>query len=217
MPRATAYALIRVLLQEGFLDAGSEDGGYVIGRQAYRVGLGYRGDAALLRAARPILAALRDETQETVQLSVLDRDRNLVLHREDGTGRVGFIMPVGSYAPVNWSASGCLLVSDLDDAELRARIGPTVEPSPTGLAPTDMTAVIREIRRFRAQGYGVKIGHANAKVAMIAAPVRDPAGHCTAAITVVAYELSLKDRRRRVLVAAVRRSAAELSARLTAG
>ena len=41
LPRASAYQLVAVLLKEGFLARGSDPGAYVLGRQSYRLALGY--------------------------------------------------------------------------------------------------------------------------------------------------------------------------------
>jgi DNA-binding IclR family transcriptional regulator len=214
VPRSSAYDIVTLLARRGYLTA---DGcGFALGRQLHRLGLGHESRSVLLRDARPVIAALRDETGEIVQLSVLDHDANLVVLREEGHGRINIVFPVGTHAPVNWSASGCLLVSDLSDDELRNRLPGTLKPSPTGRAPTAIDEVIRDIRRFRAQGHAVKRGHVHAHVTMVAVPVIDSAGRCAAAITVVAYEVGLTERRVQALTRAARQAALALSRRLGA-
>jgi IclR family transcriptional regulator, KDG regulon repressor len=214
LPRTSAYDIVALLVQRGYLAAAAEDRGYTLGRQLYHLGLGRERASILLREARPVVAALRDEVGEIVQLSILDHDANLVVLREEGHGRINIVFPVGMRTPINWSASGCLLISDLGDADLRERLRATIRPSPTGRAPVEIADVIDEIRRFRAAGHAIKRSHVHEHVVMIAAPVLDGAGRCAAAITIVAYEVGLNERRMRVLVAAAKRSAAELTARL---
>lgn len=217
LPRASAYQLIAVLLDKGFLARASEAGSYILGRQSYRLALGYRGDAEILRIGRDVLRRLRDETGETAQLSVLDRDMNLVMLREEGRGRLVFIFPAGTHVPINWSASGCLLVSDWSDAELTSRLPALISASPTGTASTDLETIVRLIRSYREQGHAVKIGEVHPKVANIAAPVIDESGCCVAAITLVAYELSLTPERLEALISAVSAKAREMGARIAQG
>jgi DNA-binding IclR family transcriptional regulator len=212
LPRTSAYDIVTTLRARGWLTASGS--GYVPGPRL----VGERKDTApeLVRIARPLLAALRDDTGEIVQLSVFDGDQNLVVLREEGLSRIKIVFPVGTRTPVNWSASGCFLFSDLDDAELRRRLPNSIRPSPTGKAPVALNEVIREIRRFRAQGYGVKRSHVHEHVAMIASPILDGSGRCSAAVTVVVYEAGLSERRVQTLVAAARRTAAEITRRLAA-
>jgi DNA-binding IclR family transcriptional regulator len=210
LPRTSAYDIVATLRAHGWLAAAK--GGYIVGPRLIR----HHEDAdpELVRISRPVLAALRDDTREIVQLSILDGEQNLVVLREEGLSRIKIVFPVGTRTPVNWSASGCFLISDLDDAELRRRLPSSIRPSPTGKAPVALNEVIREIRRFRAQGYGVKHSHVHEHVAMIAAPVLDHGGRCCAAVTIVVYEAGLSERRVQTLVAAARRAAAEISRRL---
>jgi IclR family KDG regulon transcriptional repressor len=214
LPRTSAYDIVALLARRGYLAAAAEDRGYTLGRQLYRLGLGHERASILLREARPVVAALRDEIGEIVQLSILDHDANLVVLREEGHGRINIVFPVGMRTPINWSASGCLLISDLGDADLRERLRATIRPSLTGRAPVEIAKVIGEIRRFRAAGHAIKRSHVHEHVVMVAAPVLDGTGRCAAAITIVAYEVGLNERRMRALVAAAKRSAAELTARL---
>ena len=210
LPRTSAYDIVATLRARGWLVTAK--GGYIAGQRL----IGHHNDAApeLVRIARPVLAALRDNTGEIVQLSILDGEQNLVVLREEGLSRIKIVFPVGTRTPVNWSASGCFLISDLDDAELRRRLPSSIRPSPTGKAPVALNEVIREIRRFRARGYGVKRSHVHEHVAMIASPVLDHDGRCCAALTIVVYEAGLSERRVQTLVAAARRTAAEISRRL---
>jgi len=218
IPRTSAYEIVRTLKRRGYLARDEAAGTYSLGRQVYELGLAYQAESQLLREGALAARTLRDEVGETVQLSVLDEQgENLVLLREEGGSGVRIAARIGNRTPVNWSASGCLLVSDWSDEELRRKIGPTIRPSPTGRAPTDMEAVIRDVRRFREQGFAVKLGHMHDHVAMIAAPVIDSRGRCLAALTVAAYELGLTQKRKAFLIESVKRAVGDLSMRLRGG
>ena len=100
--------------------------------------------------------------------------------------------------------------------ELRAMLQRAIKPSPTGRAPTDPDDLVRQIKRFRMQGYGIELNEANEHAGCVAAPVTDVSGKCVAAISIVAPEQRLQRRQREVLVSAVRRAAGKLSRRLGA-
>ena len=92
---------------------------------------------------------------------------------------------------MNWAAAGRLLVSDLDDKSLKELLTRTCKQSPSGNALMDVAKLIRQIRRFRRQGYGTEISEVNEHAGCVAAPVIDGHGRCVAAISIVAPEQRL--------------------------
>jgi IclR family transcriptional regulator, KDG regulon repressor len=215
IPKSTAYELVRTLSSAGYLER-SGTTAYFLGRKLFELGMAYRSHVDLLKEGSKVVEELRDETGETVQLSVLESNVMLVLVKEESSKPIRIISKVGSRVPINWAAAGRLLVSDLPDQELRALLQRIVKPSPTGRAPTDPDELVRQIKRFRAQGYAVELNEANEHAGCVAAPVTDVSGRCVAAISIVAPEQRLQRRHRDLLVAAVRRAADKLSRRLGA-
>ena len=98
-----------------------------------------------------------NECGETVQLSVLENDMMLVLLKEEGSHPVRIISRVGSRVPVNWAASGRLLVSDLDDNALTSLLSKSVRQSPTGRATVEIDKFIQQVRKARKQGFFSRI------------------------------------------------------------
>jgi len=214
IPKSTAYELIRVMAAEGLV-APTEDGRFALGRRLHELGTGYSVQVDLLREGTRIMRELRDETGETVQLSIMDGTLMQVLLKEEGNRAVRIISNAGSRVPVNWAAAGRLLVSDLDDASLIRLLADTARPSPTGCAETDPARLVAQVRRSRAQGHAVEIGETNEQAGCIAAPVLDVTGAVMAALSVVAPEQRLQTSDFALLLAAVLRRSAELSRALT--
>ena len=214
IPKSTAYELVRTLSDTGYIGPSSKGGGLYIGRKLYELGMAYRSHVDLLRDGGQIVGELRDETGETVQLSVLDDDLMMVLLKEEGSGHLRIISNVGSRVPVNWAAAGRLLVSDLADAELERLLGETVRQSPTAKAMTDVKKLVAQVRRFRRQGYAMEINEANEHAGCIAAPIVDASGRCIAAISAVVPEQRLAKPNRERLIASVTGAAERLSRRL---
>ena len=215
IPKSTAYELMRTLASAGYVERATA-GAYFLGRKLFELGMAYRSHVDLLKEGGKAVEELRDETGETVQLSVLENDVMLVLVKEESSHPIRIISRVGSRVPVNWAAAGRLLVSDLPPAELRSFLARIVRPSLTRRAPTDPDELVKQIKRFRTQGYGVELNEANEHAGCVAAPVIDASGKCIAAISIVAPEQRLQRRHREVLIEAVMRAAAKLSRRLGA-
>ncbi|WP_162913213.1 IclR family transcriptional regulator [Rhodospirillaceae bacterium SYSU D60014] len=214
IPKSTAYELVRTLAQAGYIERATAAGAYGLGRKLFELGMAYRSQVDLLKEGGQIVEELRDETGETVQLSVLEHDMMLVLVKEESPQPIRIISRVGSRVPVNWAAAGRLLVSDLDDDTLRALLKSIVRPSPTGRAPTDIDDLVMQIRKFRKQGYAVELNEANEHAGCVAAPVIDATGDCVAAVSIVAPEQRLQKKQRETLIAAVKAAANKLSHRL---
>ena len=214
IPKSTAYELVRSLGDGGYLERSGKGGGLFLGRKLFELGMAYRSKIDLLKDGGQIVEELRDQVGETVQLSVLENDMMLVLVKEEGSQSIRIISRIGSRVPVNWAAAGRLLVSDLGDAALGELLQRSIRPSPTGQAETKIPKLIGQIRRFRRQGYGIEINEANAHAGCVAAPMIDAAGHCVAAISVVAPEQRLGRANRARLIAAVSAAAERLSRRL---
>jgi DNA-binding IclR family transcriptional regulator len=213
IPKSTAYEITALLAREGWVAQGA-DGRLALGRRLHEVGQAYARGDALLREGAPVVRDLRDETGDTVQLSVLDGDLMVVLVKEEGLRPLRIISRAGSRVPVNWAAAGRLLVSDLDDASLRRLLAATVAPSPTGRAEIDVDRLVAQIRAFRAQGHAIEIGETNEHAGCVAAPVLDASGRCLAAISIAVPEQRLLPPSRDDLVKRAVQAAARLSRRL---
>lgn len=214
IPKSTAYELVRTLSESNYLAPSGRGSGLFLGRKLFELGMAYRSHVDLLKDGSRIAEQLRDETGETVQLSVLEDDLMMVLLKEEGVRPLRIISKVGSRVPVNWAAAGRLLVSDMDDKALAKLLSSTVRPSPTGRALTDVKKLITQIRKFRKQGYATELNETNEHAGCVAAPVIDVSGHCIAALSVVAPEQRLTRPNRDYLIERVMNAAENLSRRL---
>ena len=128
IPQSTAYELVRILNDAGYLEQREGRGQYSLGRKLYELGMTYRGQVDLLKDGEEIVQALSRELAETVQLSVLDDDRMLVLMKEEGTRPLRIISKVGSRVPINWGEDGHFIVSDMTTEELTNWLPINIEP-----------------------------------------------------------------------------------------
>jgi DNA-binding IclR family transcriptional regulator len=214
IPKSTAYELVRTLTRSGYVEASGKDGGLFLGRKLFQLGMAYRNQVDLLKDGSQIVEELRDQTGETVQFSVLVEDHMHVLMKEEGVRPIRIISHIGSRVPVNWAASGRLLVSDLDNRDLRRLLKATIRQSPSERACMDVSRFIAEVRASRRDGYATELNEANEHAGCVAAPVIDAHGRCVAAISVVAPEQRLTEPNRTALIAAVTDAAARLSQRI---
>lgn len=214
IPRSSAYEIIRILEESEYVARGRDSLTYMLGRQLHILGMAHREGVDLLKEGALVAESLRDQTGDTVQLCVLDNDYLLILLKEDGRQPVRIISKVGTRVPINWGASGRLLVSDLSDEELTKLLLRTAKPSPISRKPVNIPALIRQIRKFRARGWAFELNETNEHVGCVAAPVLDANGRCIATLSIVAPEHRLKEELLPGLVRAAQAAAEQLSFKL---
>ena len=128
---------------------------------------------------------LRDSVEETVQICVRDQIWLVVQQMSKGPGQFRVASDIGSRFPLNWTASGLLLIGHLSDAEREALLSECAVHSPTGRAETDPLKLAKDAREDYDNRLAVQVGWADELVSCIASPICDEKGACVATISVV--------------------------------
>ena len=162
LSRPTAHRLLSAL--EAHRLVGRSGGRYSLG--ARLLGWGSRAmDLDLIEAARPVLAALRDETGESTQLYVREGDRRVcVASVERAGGGLRDTVPVGAVLPLGRGSGGKVLLAWAKDEER--------------LSGMDAA----ELGGIRSQGWAESVAEREVGVASVSAPVFGPDGRLRAAV-----------------------------------
>lgn len=211
-PLSTVYAIIDDLVGKDLLTRDSA-GLIWLGPRLYHYGLAYARNLDLLRVATQEMRELARKSGETVQVCGRDHDNMVVLAMEEGDHHFQVTSRVGTRLPLNWTASGRLLVGHLNDEELLAIFGRSARVSPTGRAEVDPGALCASAREALAQGISVQAGESDFSVACIAAPILDRNGVCQATISIVVPERKA-ERKDLDLIGLVKESARRIEGRL---
>jgi IclR family acetate operon transcriptional repressor len=203
--RSTAHRLLATLRHREFA-VQSADRRYRAGPALRRTAASPRTTALLAELAGPLVARLRDEVNETVHLVVLDGTEAVVLLSEEGHQPLRIGSRAGARLPARHASGGKVLLAALDPAELARRFADQ-EPTEEG-----MSALQSSLARVRRTGVGINRGETEAGIGAVAVPVRDDAGAPVAALTVSLPLMRLTRDRGSELTAALRRSAAAISA-----
>jgi DNA-binding IclR family transcriptional regulator len=137
------------------------------------------------------------EVGETVQICGRDGDHMVVLAMAEGPGHFRVTSRVGTRVPLNWTASGRLLVGHLPEKERLSIFRRAARGSPTGRAETDPAALSAAAASALAARLSVQINESDFSVACVASPVQEPAGACAATISIVLPEHKVAQERER--------------------
>lgn len=183
-PQSTIYAVIDDLVEKRILQRRG-DGLLWLGPRLYHYGLAFARTLDFLDVATHEMHDLCRTVEETVQICGRDGDSMVVLAMADGPGHFRVTSRIGTRVPLNWTASGRLLVGHLPQDERLALFKETARASPTGRAGTDPAALSEASARALAERISIQISESDFSVCCIASPIRDAAGACVATISIV--------------------------------
>ncbi len=186
-PLSTVYAVIDDLVSKRILQRRG-DGQLWLGPRLYHYGLAFARSLDFLDVATHEMHDLCRTVDETVQICGRDGDAMVVLAMADGPGHFRVTSRVGTRVPLNWTASGRLLVGHMPEEERLALFRQTARVSPTGRAETDPAVLSAASARALADRLSVQISESDFSVCCIASPIRDREGACVATISIVLPE-----------------------------
>lgn len=213
IPRSTAYHLLGVMVQEGFVVHLADEHRYGLGVAAFEVGSGYARQEPLQRLARRPLAALVDAVGQSAHLAVLHGRDVLYVLEERAPGRPPLVSDVGVRLPAHLTASGRAVLAALPAAQVRALYPDRAAfVDRHGAGPSSPSALRALLVETRQRGYAREDGEVTPGFSSVAAVVLDHTGHPVAGVAVTFPSQDEVDLPR--TIEATRRTAERLSTRL---
>lgn len=160
---------------------------YRPGPALYEIGLAAVSRIDIRRVARPILEQIREETEETVSLAVLEGVTVRFLDCAESPRSVRVGNRTGVIRPAHASAVGKAILAGLSDAELARRYPDGRLPeTTTDAAITDLATLQEELAEIRARGYALNWEESVEGVCAVAVALRDTVGQPLAGLGVAA-------------------------------
>lgn len=206
---STAYRILDALSAHGLVER-TDTSQYRLGVKLLRLGSRVRKDVDLLRAARPIMDALRSELGETVNLTVREGDEVVYVERSVPARMMRVEQVIGSHAPLHVTAVGKLFLAEGGEKACKQYAKRTGLPRYTPNTFTQSTKLWAEAQTCARTGYALDNEEAELGVACIGVPVRDAHGVMIAGLSVSAP----RERRQKSWIPLVQKAGADLSARL---
>lgn len=157
----------------------------------YRIGLRFLdvGGYALhrvdgLQHIEPKVRELADLTGETVQFSVEQRGRSVILYRKAGQKGVFSRARIGKRFYMHQVAGGKAILSQLPEERAREIVSRHGLPSATDETITDETALFEELEEVRERGYAFNVDESTQGLHAVAVPITGPDGGVLGAFAV---------------------------------
>ena len=213
--KSTVHRLAVTLVSERMLEQDPESGKYRLGIALFGLGALVRRRMNVSTQARPYLFALREKTNETVHLAILDGSEIMYVYNLESSQAIRMRSDLGVRKPAYCTAEGQAILA-FQPAETVERI------IREGLAPrtpqtiTDPTRLMRTLDTIRQRGCAIEDEESEIGMRCIAAPIRNDAGEVVAAVAVAGPASRLSKKTIADFIPHVIESADRISARLGA-
>ena len=184
LSRSSAFRVVYTLRQMDFLKEADQKSTYTLGSRVLNLGFAYLHQQPITELARTHLAKLRDVTEISAHLSVLND--KVVLYLDSHQARSGFVsnMVTGTRVEAYASAIGWCLLSSFSDAELKKfSKGLNMKPI-TEQTPVNFKQLQQRVEDIRQKGYVVSRGVREPGGSSIAVPIIRNDGRVAACVNI---------------------------------
>lgn len=191
---STAQRLLSTLALSGLLEQAPDSRKYRIGHTLYALGNLYPASTDLTAAAAPVMKALNDSTQESINLGILEEGYVVFVSKEEAKGPLRFATHIGSIVPAYSSAMGKALLSQLPEPEIDHLYPEENLKTRTKYTITTKSRLKQELRVIRETGVSHSRQEDFEGFEAISSSIRDSNGKPVAAmsISVPAFKMNEK-------------------------
>ena len=182
---STAFRILDAMTVNGYIERDGA-GKYRLGRKLLRRHAFFHRPARAGDLALPVMRRLRDELSETVNLTLREGDEVVYVEKATPNRMMHVQQLIGSRAPLHVTAVGKLMLAMEGEAECREYAARTNLPAYTRNTINNVTKLLREAERLRAQGYAYDDEEAEIGVGCIGTLIYDAGNNIIAGLSVSA-------------------------------
>jgi DNA-binding IclR family transcriptional regulator len=183
MPKSSVFGILETLASADVLERNTVNGKFHLGAKLIEWGNRAQVDLDICRIARPFLQGLNVRFDETVHLTVLDRDEVLYLDCVESRRRLRTYSVIGVRAPLYCTSVGKAILAYQDDDEIRRIAREKGMPAFTVHTITDVDALLAEAGRIRREGYAVDDMEHEDHLRCVGAPIWNADGKVAASLS----------------------------------
>ena len=179
--KSTVHRLAATLAAEGLLEQDRESEKYRLGIALFRLGALVRRRMDISSQGRPYLYALREKTNETVHLAILDGTEIMYVYNLESTQAIRMRSDLGVRKPAYCTAEGQAILAFQPQPVIDAVIAQGLTPR-TPQTITDPAELIKALGVVRQRGCAIEDEESEIGMRGISAPIRNDAGEVVAAV-----------------------------------
>jgi DNA-binding IclR family transcriptional regulator len=182
--KTTCFRLLKTMRSLGIVELSPATKKYRYGTRLVATGLSALKHMDLRNSALPILQRLRDQTRETINLTILSGTEILYVERIMSDYLVNVNVNVGDRLPVYCASMGKVILAFLPENRVKKIIAATKFEPRTDRTIVSEAALIKELERIRTQGFALNDEELEKGLRAVAAPILNYTGEAFAAINI---------------------------------
>jgi IclR family KDG regulon transcriptional repressor len=211
--KSTAHRLAVTLVAEGMLEQNADNGRYRLGLALFGLGALVRRRMDVSNEAKNFITDLRERTNETVHLAVLDGSEIMYVRNLESRQAIRMRSDLGERKPAYCTAEGQAILAYQPPETIGAVIKRGLRPR-TPHTITDPAKLIKTLDLVRQRGCAIEDEQSEVGMRCIAAPVWNDGGEVIAAVGVAGPVSRLTKKAAQSFLPHVIETAALISARL---
>ncbi len=184
MGKSAAQRFLHTLSALGYIRQDKETKAFSITAQILDLANSYLGADGLREKASHILRAANLQTEETINLTVLDRLSVVYLMRYPGFNQISVDLSIGSKLPAFCTAPGRAMLAFMEASEANWILQKSDIKAYTPYTVTDKAKIIAMFKDIRRDGYFISDQEAFVGDISVAAPIFNFAGRVIAAVNI---------------------------------
>ena len=191
---STTFHLVKTMAQLGYIGQVPESKRYRVGTRVFALAAGALEENTFLALSTPVLETLTGATGEAAHFAIRSGNQIMVIARTAGSGLLQMVDRSGGQRPAHATALGKVLLSPLNDAQVRQFLGTRTLQKFTAKTIVDRDKLLREIAEVRKKGIAYDDGEFDDEIRCVAVPVFDFAGRVAGAVGIsgAVWRLSLQ-------------------------
>lgn len=184
LSKGTLHRYLSTLAARGYVMQNARDRTYRLGLRAFHLASAVFDSYFLRESVRDYLKELRDLSEETVHLGVMDRGEVVYLDRVESTAPIRAKCDIGQREPLHATALGKVLLAFRLEEEIRRILTSLNLPGFTRNTITHVDVLLQHLSLVRQRGYAVDNEEHSLHLCSFAFPVRDRTGEVIAAVSI---------------------------------
>jgi DNA-binding IclR family transcriptional regulator len=182
--KTSCFRLLKTMLGLGILEQDARTKEYQFGPRLVSIGIAALKNMSLLKISLPILQKLRDETGETVNLSILNGTEIVFIERLMSNYIVNLNINVGDRLPIYCASMGKVILAFLSPENAERIMAQFNFEAKTKRTLVTLRALQEELAEIRSKGYAINDEELEIGLRAVAAPIFNHKGEAFAAINI---------------------------------
>lgn len=213
LSKATTYRFLSALVKTGFLEHDPGTKQYRLGFKLLELGNRVLERITLRDLALPFMERLRNETKETVHLTMKINGEGAYIEKVESISPIRVVTRIGARGPLYAGASFKILLAYLPPEMIDEILEKKKLKRFTKNTITEKEKLLRELKLIKQRGHAISHGELHEGFTSVAAPIRNRNGEAVAGISVIApaEKLTSKAIREKDIVRLTKKAADDIS------